>query len=224
MPYISEADEVFIRQTVMSFMANHGVPGVSIALTDHGRLVFARGYGLADPASGEAVGTGHLFRIASLSKPITATTVFKLIEANQLHLSDRVFGDNGMLGKRFGTQPHMARTSTRSPSSIFWNTPVAGRRHKTRCSRSSNLSQAELIEWMIDHVPLAHAPGTISEYLNFGYLVLGRVIEEVTGLSYENAVGQHVLGPCGIVDMHIAIHGDEMHELVQLPEDKDDGT
>jgi CubicO group peptidase (beta-lactamase class C family) len=77
---------------------------------------------------------------------------------------------------------------------------------------------------MIDHVPLAHAPGTISEYLNFGYLVLGRVIEEVTGLSYENAVGQHVLGPCGIVDMHIAIHGDEMHELVQLPEDKDDGT
>jgi CubicO group peptidase (beta-lactamase class C family) len=209
MPSLSRADEVFIRQTVMTFMANHSVPGLSIALTDHGRLVFARGYGVADPVTGQAVGTGHLFRIASLSKPITATTVFKLIEANQLRLGDRVFGTNGILGTKFGTQPYAARIGQITVEHLLEHTSGWPQTQDPMFTHL-NLSQAELIDGMIDHVPLAHAPGTTFDYLNFGYLVLGRVIEEVTGLSYENAVRQHVLGPCGIADMHIA--GDTLAE------------
>jgi CubicO group peptidase (beta-lactamase class C family) len=209
MLYLSEADEAFIRQTVMTFMANHRVPGVSIALTDHGRLVFARGYGVADPATGQVVGTGHLFRIASLSKPITATTVFKLIETSQLHLGDRVFGANGILGRKFGAQPHGANIDQITVQHLLEHTSGWPQAQDPMFTQF-NLSQAKLIDWMIDHVPLAHAPGTTFDYLNFGYLVLGRVIEEVTGRSYENAVRQHVLGPCGIVDMHIA--GDTLAE------------
>jgi CubicO group peptidase (beta-lactamase class C family) len=203
MPHLSEAEEAFIRQTVATFMADYRVPGVSVALTDHGRLVFARGYGVADPATGQAVGTGHLFRIASLSKPITATTVFRLIEANQLNLDDRVFGASCILGTRFGTQPYGPNIDRITVQHLLEHTSGWPRAQDPMFTQF-HLNQAQLIDWMIDNVPLANRPGSTFDYLNFGYLVLGCVIKEVTGLTYQNAVRQHLLAPCGIVDMHIA--------------------
>ena len=55
-----------------------------------------------------------------------------------------------------------------------------------------------------DNAPLTYVPGRTFDYLNFGYLLLGRVIERVSGMSYADYVRQHVLAPCGITDMHIA--------------------
>ena len=65
-------------------------------------------------------------------------------------------------------------------------------------------TQAQLIDDMLDNQPLTTTPGATYSYQNFGYLVLGRIIEAVTGLAYEDAVRQHVLAPCGVSDMHIA--------------------
>src|SRR5215207_5208075 len=94
------------RRAVTNLMATHNLPGASIAIAYRGRLVFRRAYGLADTATNEAVTTNHVFRIASLSKPITAVAVFRLIEAGHLQLSDRIFGSNGVLGTTYGTQPY----------------------------------------------------------------------------------------------------------------------
>jgi Beta-lactamase/Bacterial tandem repeat domain 1 len=105
-PYLSDQDHAFIRQRVTALMTNRGVPGASVALAHQGRLVFAQGYGVADQATNEPVTTAHLFRIASLAKPITSVAVFRLIEAGQLQLTDRVFGAGGILGTTFGTQPY----------------------------------------------------------------------------------------------------------------------
>jgi CubicO group peptidase (beta-lactamase class C family) len=221
-PYLSDADERLIRQTVTTFMSKHDVPGVSLALTRHGRLVFAQGYGVTDPTTGQAVGTGHLFRIASVSKPITATTVFRLMDAGQLNLGDRIFGANGILGTRFGTQPYGPNIDRITVQHLLEHTSGWPRARDPMFTQF-NLNQAQLIDWMIDNVALANPPGSTFDYLNFGYLVLGRVIEEVTGLPYEDAVRRHVLAPCGIVDMHIA--GDTLadrraNEVVYTPQSR----
>jgi CubicO group peptidase (beta-lactamase class C family) len=202
-PYLSDADETLVQQTVTGFMTNHGMPGGSVALAHEGRLVMARSYGVMDPATNVPTNPTHLFRAASVAKPITAVTVFRLIETGLLNLGDRVFGMSAILGTRFGTQPYGANIDQITVQHLLEHTsgwagsqdPMFG--HLT-------LTQVDLINHMLDNEPLQNVPGAISDYLNFGYCVLGRVIEEVTGLTYGDAVRQRVLQPCGISDMQIA--------------------
>jgi len=66
------------------------------------------------------------------------------------------------------------------------------------------MSIDQLISWTLDNRPLAATPGSAFAYSNFGYAVLGRVIERVTGASYASAVKTLVLDPAGITDMAIA--------------------
>ncbi|MEK4069050.1 serine hydrolase domain-containing protein [Peribacillus sp. FSL R5-0717] len=129
---LSNIDEQFIENTVQTFMNTHHVPGASLALTYQGRLVFARGYGVTNPATNEPVNKGHHFRIASVSKPITAVAIFKLIESGQLQLDTSVFGSNGIL------EPPMALSNTcpksrKLQSNISLSTRVAGQVPPIQC-------------------------------------------------------------------------------------------
>jgi CubicO group peptidase (beta-lactamase class C family) len=66
------------------------------------------------------------------------------------------------------------------------------------------MNHAQLIEWVLRERPLDHPPGQSYAYSNFGYCVLGRVIEKVSRQSYPAFVGDAVLKRCGIADMAIA--------------------
>src|SRR5271166_5503905 len=81
-----------------NFMQAHSVPGMSVAVARGGVLVHQQGYGMADRERAEKVTPAHLFRIASVSKPITSVAIFQLIEQGKLKLDDRVFGPGGILG------------------------------------------------------------------------------------------------------------------------------
>ncbi|MDB4634788.1 beta-lactamase family protein, partial [Rubripirellula sp.] len=72
-------------------MEKHRLPGASIAVTNGGKVVFAKGYGYADVAVNEKVHPDSLFRIASISKPITAVAVLQLHERGKLDLDDSAF-------------------------------------------------------------------------------------------------------------------------------------
>src|SRR5689334_15185276 len=76
---------------VEAFMRARDVPGGALAVVKDRKLVYARGYGLADKEKGEAVKPGSLFRIASLSKPFTAVAILQLVEQGRLRLEDRAF-------------------------------------------------------------------------------------------------------------------------------------
>src|ERR1019366_2839417 len=65
-----------MEATAAAFMKKHQVPGLSVAIARKGRLVYADGYGLADKDRDEKVTPNHLFRIASVTKPITSATIF----------------------------------------------------------------------------------------------------------------------------------------------------
>ena len=72
-----------IEPPIRRFMAEYGCPGLSIAFGST-RGVTAQSYGLADTATREPLTTSHIFRIASLSKPITSVALFRLIESGKL--------------------------------------------------------------------------------------------------------------------------------------------
>ena len=74
-----------------AIMDRHGIPGAALAVAKEGKLVFAKGYGWANAATGEAVQPSTLFGLASLSKPITAVATLKLVEQGKLRLDDAVF-------------------------------------------------------------------------------------------------------------------------------------
>lgn len=86
---------------VARIMRVHRIPGAAVAVARDGRLVYARGFGMADRLREVPVQPDSLFRIASLSKPITAVAVLKLVEDGRLKLDARVFQD--LLS---GIEPH----------------------------------------------------------------------------------------------------------------------
>jgi N-acyl-D-amino-acid deacylase len=73
------------------FLKEHRVPGAAVAIGEKGKIVFARGYGYSDIAAKEPVTTASLFRIASISKPITAVAILQLAEQEKLKLDDKKF-------------------------------------------------------------------------------------------------------------------------------------
>jgi CubicO group peptidase (beta-lactamase class C family) len=86
-----------------AFMSAHSIPGLSVAVARGGVLLYERGFGFAD--HDQKVTPESLFRIASVSKPITSVTLFLLAEAKRLTLEDFVFGPRGLLGDDFGATP-----------------------------------------------------------------------------------------------------------------------
>ena len=96
-PTPTESEAAAIATIVRQLMKQYDAPGLSLAVARHGQLVYEMGFGYADRTTGERVTTSSLFRIASVSKPITSVAIFSLIEQGRVGLNDLVFGAGGIL-------------------------------------------------------------------------------------------------------------------------------
>ncbi|MFK8114373.1 MAG: serine hydrolase [Rubripirellula sp.] len=196
------------------FMKQHRVPGASIAVTDRGKVVFARGYGYADVANAEPVQPESLFRIASISKPITAVAILQLIEKDKLKLDDKVLAvldhsDNiKSAGDEFDprwheiTIQHLLQHRGGWDRSESFDAMFKSVEFARKVGTDAPADQATVIKAMLSH-KLDFAPGVRYAYSNFGYCLLGRVIEKLTSQSYESYVKENVLAPIGITTMRI---------------------
>jgi CubicO group peptidase (beta-lactamase class C family) len=90
----------------IAFMSAHSVPGLSVAVARDGKVEYERGFGFADHEKNERVTPADLFRIASVSKPITSVALFRLMEGERLTLENIVFGPGAILGNDFGKRPY----------------------------------------------------------------------------------------------------------------------
>ena len=188
------------------------VPGASIAITRDGKLVLARGYGLANVENGEPVEPDSLFRIASISKPITAVAVLQLVEQGILDLDERVFEvlEEFEPPREATRDPRLDEITVRHllQHSGGWDRDksydamwIAGRVQR-ELGVSAPILCGDVIRFMLGQ-PLDFDPGSQYAYSNFGYCLLGRVIEEKTGRPYEEYVREAVLKPIGITRMRI---------------------
>ena len=100
-----------------AFRQQFSVPATSIAISRNGQFVYDQAVGMGDRQHLAQVQQSSLFRIASVTKPITSVTIFSLIEQGKLNLTDKVFGPSGILGTKYGKPPYSS-TSLTSLSTI----------------------------------------------------------------------------------------------------------
>ncbi|KAA2217201.1 serine hydrolase domain-containing protein [Maribacter flavus] len=196
---------------ITSFMETYQVPGLQVAITKDEQLVYVKSFGYADVENQIPVTDNSLFRIASISKPITFISMLKLSEDGQVSLGSKVFGEDGVLGTEYGTLPYSPgildisvndliehRSGwTNDPYDIMFDDP--------------SLSHQELFSEMIDNRRIDETPNYY--YLNFGYCVLGRVIEKMSNETYEAYVQENILAPMGITEMKIG--GNTLEERIE---------
>lgn len=195
---------------VDSFMNFWALKGVSLAVTRNDSLLYAKGYGMADETTPMTPGT--TMRVASVSKLLTAVGIMKLQEEGKVFLDTPVFGPYGVL-KRFDPYikdenyylitvehllRHQAGFTTRGGDVMFSTLTFM---------RNYGLDKAPTAEILVRKQVgrrLSYVPGTWQDYSNFGYLLLSLVIEEVSGMPYEEYMQEHVFKPAGCSGFKIA--------------------
>lgn len=197
-------DMPVIDTQIASFMALYQVPGASIAVVKDGKLVYAKGYGIADSTTMDMVDTSSLFRIASLSKFVTTLGVMKLVEDDSLELTDKIFGAGALLDTLLGTKPYPAYVQDMTVEQLLRHEGGGwGNSSSDPAFAQSSYNIDQLIGWAINNRPLANAPGTVTDYSNLGFMIMGRIIEKITGQNYVTFIQQNVLGPSGVTNMQI---------------------
>ena len=192
------------------FLKEHQVPGAALAVVRQGQVVYNRGFGWADREAGRPVTPHSQFRIASLSKPITALGILLLADQGRLQLDAPVLkylpGCRPLPGKRMDprwrqiTIRHLLQhrggwDRDRSLDCMFYPVEIAV---ATQGRLPPTVDQ--IIRFMMGW-PLDFDPGERYAYSNFGYCLLGRVIEHCTGEPFARWTQRHVLHRLGCYEL-----------------------
>lgn len=200
----ADGDLAPLDDVMRALLADNQVPGAALAVARNGRLVYARGFGYADRQLGLPVQPGMRFRIASISKPITAVLILALIERGLFRLDDNPFAllriaipEDADPRLRRITIRHLLEHSAGFDRTVSFDPMfrplVIAKQQKTEPPAKPR----DIIAYMIGQ-KLDFDPGQRYAYSNFGYCLLGRVIEKVTGQGYEAAVQKHLFEPIGV--------------------------
>lgn len=200
-----------MEKYIQRWMNRNNIRGASLAIMQNEQLIYCKGFGWADKELERTAEVGDIYRIASASKLVTAIGIMKLCDDGLLSLDSKVFGETGILN--YFTEFKDKRAKNITVRQLL--------NHTSGFSRSMGdlmFRIADVMEWRgINTTPTADeiidfqlglrlrcAPGGSAQYSNVGYLVLSRVIEKASGMSYEEYLQQNVLWPAGCYDMHIA--------------------
>ena len=201
-----------LDKKISNYMRKWQLKGVSLAITRNDSLVYAKGYGWADKEKEVAMEPGHIMRVASVSKLITAAGIMVLQDQGKLTIDSKVFGPEGVLNDEYFNE------LTKCDPRYYDMTIEDIMRHRS-CFMSDQLFRSKEVQTYmgLENPPtkydfftlvfrnkLRAAPGTRTSYSNFGYLVLSEIIERVSEMPYDEFIRKHVLKPAGCYDMHIA--------------------
>jgi CubicO group peptidase (beta-lactamase class C family) len=198
---------------VKNFMRTWDLKGASVAVARDGKLLYARGFGYASLEDAVKVQPYFKFRVASISKLITAVAIMKLQEEGKLSVNEHVFGTDGILNDSVFSHPkdkrvygitvgqllaHKGGWSKRYGDQMFMPEVVS-----KETGEPMPVNTKTIVRFALDK-NLQYTPGMGQAYSNLGYSILGLVIEKVTGMSYESYCEHHILEPLGIYDMELA--------------------
>ncbi|HMJ65532.1 MAG TPA: serine hydrolase domain-containing protein, partial [Candidatus Binatia bacterium] len=186
---LSHADD--IDRYVESRLKKENVPGASIAVVRDGKVIKARGYGLADVELNVPATERTVYQWASVTKQFTAGAVMLLVEQGKMKLEDSVshYYTNAPVAWSNVTVRHLL-THT---SGIRSYTSLPGFFRTLR----KDYKPEELID-LVREEPLDFDPGERWTYNNTAYFVLGLVIENVSGKRYGDFLSEHIFRPLGM--------------------------
>jgi CubicO group peptidase (beta-lactamase class C family) len=187
-----------VEDAARQALAASTTPGLAVALVHHGQVVWAAGYGMADPATGQPVTASTRFQAASLSKPVTAWGVLRLVESGRIGLDEPVLGRlrrwrlppspldaDGITVRRLLS--HTAGLSVHGYVGLTSNRPLPS----IVASLSGETGDSFPVE-------LLEAPGRRWLYSGGGYSLLQLLVEELTGRLFADYLQTEVLEPLGM--------------------------
>lgn len=189
------------------FINKWEIKGISLAVTRHDSLLYAKGYGWADLNAGIPMDASSIMRMASVSKLVTAVGIMRLCEEGKLSLGTKVFGEEGILNDTAYTNSmrdlrmrditvdhllqHKGGFTLGAGDPMFNTKDIMAVKHLSTPPTNEELTKIVLGR------RLGFTPGAGRRYSNFGYMLLSLVIEKVSGKSYWDFVREEVLEPAG---------------------------
>ena len=164
-------------------------PGFTVAIAKDGEVVFHKAYGLANIEHNETLTTDHLFHVASHSKTFTATAVMQLQERGKLRIDDLITAHLPWLAQHSDQRwrdvtlrqllSHSAGVIRDGQASGFWQFQGA-------------FPDEDEFKQQITKSQLVFEPNSEFKYSNFGFGLLGLVIEQASGKSYADVVTENI--------------------------------
>jgi D-alanyl-D-alanine carboxypeptidase len=190
---LSAADRQFVDATVMQAMQSGRLPGVSLKITGP-RGDYVKTYGVSNRATSEPMALDDHVRIASITKSFTATAVLRQVQRGRLKLSDKL--DRWVKGIRYGKRITVRQMlAMRSGIYDFTSNATFGRRFEAN----------PLLRWKpADVVRIIRAnrpefrPNAKTEYADSNYVLLGIILQKVTGRSAESVITRDVIDRAGL--------------------------
>ena len=220
----------YIRNEV----ATGKIPGAILLIQQHGHPVYFENFGVRDVATKLPMSADSIFRIYSMSKPITSVAAMMLVEEGKLSLSDPVakyipaFADMKVGVEKPGETPALALESLRRPITIedlmrhtsgltygFYGDSAVRKLYAQADLFDGDVDNAEFVE-RIGKLPLAEQPGTLWDY-GHSTDVLGRVIEVISGQSLFQFEKQRLLDPLGMTDTAFYVADEAKRPLIAEP-------
>ncbi|QEG33228.1 serine hydrolase domain-containing protein [Bythopirellula goksoeyrii] len=212
---VSELD-VF-DATMQNFMQLNGISAGVAAIMKDGVPVYRRAFGWQDAAQATPLGPDAVFRLASVTKPLTAALVRNLIADGMLNLNDRVFSlgtpGTGLLNYvPFGTPDprlqsitvdHLLRhrggwdRNTAGPGGTYLDLTYLEQQVASDMGLSTPPGRDATTRWIMGK-PLQFNPGALDRYSNIGYLLLGLIAESVIGKPLIDQLQQDLFAPLGV--------------------------
>jgi serine beta-lactamase-like protein LACTB, mitochondrial len=167
-----------------------GAPGMSVAVAVNDELLWTDGFGIADVEHDTPVRAQTVFRIASISKPITATAVMQLVERGRVSLDDPI-------------QKYVRAFPRKGEQTITLRhllSHTSGIRHYKDGEFDHRVSYDSIDEAMaiFKDDPLLFSPGTKYSYSTYGFNLLGGVVEHASGIAFEAYLREHIWKPAGM--------------------------
>ncbi|XP_071958780.1 uncharacterized protein [Antedon mediterranea] len=226
----SSADFSAVDSLMLDFLKKNHYSGATMGISKGNRLLYTQGYGKT--TSGEIkMQPTTLLPISSLSKTITAVAILKLHSDNQMNLTDRVFGPSGILENivpldsvirdkqvlGITVQHLLEHTSGWGQMTPYLYDPMLNPVYLARGHNVTNialemgingiLTHNDIIKFMLTK-NLQSTPGMRFHYSNFGYCILGRIVEEISGMPYEEYIKEEILSPLGMIHTRLGPHQD----------------
>ncbi len=196
------------------YLKHWEINGAQLVITRNDSLLYAHGFGFADKEKGIKMEPNMVMRFASVSKLITAVGIMKLYEMKKLRMSDKVFGEKGILNDttynnsikdpRYYdiTVEHLLRHN--AGFNNYAGDPMFSTRYIIMQNHLKEAPDHKTLLRILLKRHLGYTPGQGKCYSNLGYMLLSEIIAKKSGMKYEDFMQKYVLHPTGCYDMHIA--------------------
>jgi len=196
LPVPGGIDTARIDAYIEEVMVADRIPGLALAIVREDRVIYLRGYGTSGIGD-TPVTPNTAFQLGSMSKSFTALAIMQLVDAGRIDLDVAVqrYLPDFQVGASASVEAITVRQLLHHTSGIPGNAPRASGADQSLQAQVAALASAEL----------SHAPGTTYEYASPNYIVLGRIVEVVSGLSFAEYVTRNIFQPLNMTHSYTAI-------------------